>query len=317
LLHLTMLQRGKLPGLGDFLARMETNCATNAEQVAVLSGWFIADGQADEAAHWLAALPPDLQTNRLVAFARADAFVARKDWSGLQNLLQAAQWREMDFLRQAMLARACREQRQELGAQAQWRLAMRSAAEQPKSLAVLARMAAQWHWEKEQEELLWRIVDRFPTEHWALLSLDQFYQAAGSTRGLLKVYAAMLVSAPDDLIAQNNYAVVSLLLNVETNKAHELAGEVYRHQPSNSIFASTQAYSLYLRGRTNEALRVMTALKPAQLEQPGVALYYGLLLVANDQAADARKYFQIARQGILLPEEKALLEKGAVNLPLH
>ena len=308
LLHLTMLQRGKQPGLGDYLVRMESDCATNAGAVAGLSGWLIAHDQADEATHWLAALPADLQTNRLVAFARADALVAQKDWSGLENLLAAAQWSEMDFLRQAMLARASREQRQELGAQAQWRMAVRSAAEQPRSLAVLARMAAQWHWASEQEDVLWRIADRFPTERWALRSLNDFYQAAGNTRSLRKVYAAMMSSAPDDLVAQNNYAVVSLLLNVATNQAHELAGKVYSQQPGNSVFASTQAYSLYLQGRANEALQMMRAFKPAQLEQPGVALYYGLLLKADNQVVEARKYFDIARKGNLLPEEQALLK---------
>jgi tetratricopeptide (TPR) repeat protein len=249
----------------------------------------------------------------VVAFARADSFVAQKDWASLEKLLAEAQWTELDFLRQAMLARAYREQRQEIAAQEAWRQAVRSAGEQAKSLAALARLAAQWRWEKEQEELLWQIVARFPGERWALQSLDQFYQATGNTPGLQRVYTKLLEYDPDDLIAQNNLAVVLLLLNLQTNKAHELAGGVYARNPGNSIFASTHAYSLYLRGQTNEALQVMTVLKPVQLEQPGVALYYGLLLAANDRAAEAQKYLEIARKGTLLREEKALLESAAAR----
>jgi hypothetical protein len=49
-------------------------------------------------------------------------------------------------------------------------------------------------------------------------------------------------------------------------------------------------------------------LKPSQLEQPSIALYYSVLLSATGKASEAAPYLQIARtKGRLLPEEKQLL----------
>ena len=66
------------------------------------------------------------------------------------------------------------------------------------------------------------------------------------------------------------------------------------------------AYSLYLQGRVAEGIAIMDSLKPAQLEIPGVALYYGALQASN-APAKAKKYLDLAEHAPLLPEEKALL----------
>jgi hypothetical protein len=53
-------------------------------------------------------------------------------------------------------------------------------------------------------------------------------------------------------------------------------------------------------------------LKPSQLEQQSVALYYGLLLSATGKASEAAPYLQMARTNSqLLPEEKQLLAEAA------
>jgi Flp pilus assembly protein TadD len=66
--------------------------------------------------------------------------------------------------------------------------------------------------------------------------------------------------------------------------------------------------ALHLQGHDQDGLAVLQKLKPAQLEQPSIALYYGILLAATGKNAEAAAYFQIAQtQGRLLPEEKQLL----------
>jgi len=98
--------------------------------------------------------------------------------------------------------------------------------------------------------------------------------------------------------------------HLQTSKAHEMARAAYTRFPSNEAFASTYAYSLHLQGKTKDGLKVLEFLKPAQLEQPGVAVYYGALLAANGDGSRVKQYLAIAEAGQLLPEERAIAERA-------
>jgi hypothetical protein len=228
--------------------------------------------------------------------------------------LQDGKWKEFDFLRLAMLARAYREQRQEFAAQTEWRAAVRATSDHARQLAALARMANKWGWGKEKEEVLKLIVERFPGERWALQSLNHHYLATGNTRGLHKIYSTLVEYDANDFAAKNNLAATSLLLNLQTNKAHEMAHEAWLKATNNVAFASTYAWSLHLQGRTAEGLAVLDALPPERLESPGVALYYGAMQVAVNAPAKAKKHLALAETGQLLPEEKTLLANAKSGL---
>jgi predicted Zn-dependent protease len=317
LLHLATLKDGGNPEFNAYLAALESKGATNSIAASKISAWLIAHDMVPEAAHWLDALPPDIKTNRPVRLARADCCIAQNDWSTLQTTLEEQKWDDVDFLRHAMLARAAREQKQEFASQSAWLAAVRLAADRPKAMAVLVSLAGKWGWEKEREDALWIIVGKFPAEHWALDSLIKRYLSDGNTRGLQKVYSQRVSYDADDVAALNNLAAVSLLLNFQTARAAEMALLAYTRQPDNELVASTYAYALSVQGRNKEALAVLEALNPGQLERPAVALYYGAVLVASDKSDEARKYLAIAETAHLLPEEKALLEdlKKRVTAP--
>jgi Flp pilus assembly protein TadD len=314
MMHLSVLKDGGSPEFAAYLDELSANCSEDADQVNVLTAWLLAHGLASQAADWLESLPAEVREKRPVTLARADCVMARKDWPGLQRMLENAKWAELDFMRLAMLARARREQRQELAAQADWRLAVRIASERANPLKTLARMAKEWDWEKEEEEILWLIVQRFPAERWTLQALNRHYLATGNTRGLWRVYSTLLGYDSSDAAAQNNFAAVSLLLNLQITKAHEMARAAYSRFPNNEAFASTYAYSLHLQGKTKDALRIFELLKSGQLQQPGVAVYYGTVLVANGESGKARQYLQIAEKGRLLPEEKAMVDQARKQL---
>jgi len=158
--------------------------------------------------------------------------------------------------------------------------------------------------------LLWQVAQRFPREKWALLELKRLYFATGNTLGLNKLFAALASFDPKDFEARNNLAATSLLLKLNLPKAHELAKEVYIQHPEEAIVISTYAYSLHLQGRSKEGLAALEGLKPEALENPSVALYYGVLLVALGETNKASKYLGIAQRAFLLPEEKALLAEA-------
>jgi predicted Zn-dependent protease len=310
LLHLTMLKQGASTNFGSYLAQMEGALAKSPEQVNALTSWLVNNRMADEAARWLESLPDEARSQRPVALALADVFTAQKDWTGLQTLLQEADWGNLNFVRLALLSRAAREERQEIASQANWRAAVKAGSESPKSLTALASMAQGWGWQREQEELLWLLIQRFPGEHWVMKSLNQLYLATGNTRGLHKLSSTQAAYDANDLAAKNNVAALSLLLNQQTARAHELAREVYSRVPTNAVFVSTYAYSLHLQGRTKEGLKAFESLTASQLEIPSIAAYYGVLLVVDGQTEKAGNYFDLAAKGQLLPEEKAMIEEA-------
>lgn len=310
LLHLTMLKQGGSTNFSAYLAQLEGSLAKSPEQVNALTAWLLSNRMAEEAARWLESLPDEARSQRPVELALADVFSARKDWAGLQSLLQEAEWGNLDFMRLALLSRAARQERQEISAQASWRGAVKAASESAKSLTALASAAQAWGWEREHEELLWVLVQKFPGERWVLQSLNQMYVATGNSRGLHKLSSTLVAFDTNDLVAKNNLAALSLLLNLQTARAHELAREVYAQGPTNAVFTSTYAYSLHLQGRTDEGLKALQSLPASELEKPNIAAYYGVLLAAAGEADKARKYLDIAAKEKLLPEEKAMIEQA-------
>ena len=101
--------------------------------------------------------------------------------------------------------------------------------------------------------------------------------------------------------------MLSLLCGKDLPTAHKDAAELYAGEPRNPVFASTYAFSLYLQGKTKEGLEVLRALKPKELANPAVAVYYGILLSAAGEAQAAKDYLDKSAKAFLLPEELALV----------
>jgi len=314
LLHLTVLKESGNAEFAGYLTQLETACATKGESANMLTSWLLGHDMTSEAERWLATLPAKFQSEPPVVLARADCFMALGNWAALEALLKDAKLDGFDFLRQAMLARAYHEQQQQFAAQTAWRSAVREVSDNPKKLGVLAHMANRWGWEDEKEAVLWVLVERFPAERWAMQSLGKSYLESGNTRGLHRLYSKMLERDPADFGAMNNLAAVSLLLNLQTNRAIELARDAYLKASNNAAFVSTYAWSLHLQGRTAEGIKLLENLKPEQLETPSVALYYGVMELAMKQPEKARKYLDLASRGNLLPEEKTLLDDARSEL---
>jgi hypothetical protein len=178
----------------------------------------------------------------------------------------------------------------------------------------LLRMARTWGWNSEEERLAWHIVNRYPQEKFLLARLNEIYTSARDTRGLQKVYSALLRYDNADYVTRNNFATLSLLAGTETNRAHQIARENYLQRPHDSTIISTYAYSLYLLGETDKGLSAFESLPQAELEKPAVAGYYGLLLSNSGSHERAKRFLQIAEKApLLLAEEKQLLAHAAKN----
>jgi predicted Zn-dependent protease len=104
--------------------------------------------------------------------------------------------------------------------------------------------------------------------------------------------------------------MTALLLDAKELKPHDLARQLYQQDPTNSSFAATYAFSLYVQGKNTEALKVLRQLKPQELESPSIAGYYGLILKATGSGAKARVYLDWTSKATLLPEERKLFAQA-------
>jgi Tfp pilus assembly protein PilF len=314
--HLAILQRwwGMLPTItavrqefAERLCSLKASATTNKVALFSICEWMGRHGLADDALSWLSALDAHVRAAQPVPLAMANLHLARGDWPTLQTFLDGQQWADLDFLRLALSARAAWGQNQSLLGDTRWTASLNAARNHLGSLMLLLGLAADWG--RDREDILWQIHRRFPKEQWALRELESVYNVTRNTRGLNQVYAKLVTDQTGamEVTNCNNYACTSMLLGAHLPEAHQLARDLHNQHPDDVIVASTYAYSLHLQGRTRDGLEVLDRFNADALQQPSVALYYGVLLGAVGDVDGARNYLALALKARLLPEEKKLL----------
>ncbi len=306
--YLGILKHLQSPALTVQLKALQADAATNATMAAQTASWMEANGYLSETAGWLHTLPAAIQTETPVRLALVDCYLTTSNWLALRNLTSAGNWGETDFLRLAFSSHAWTELGEPFLADGNWRSAASEANGRLGGLAALLELANRWQLPRAQQDLLWRIIRGFPDARWAQNTLEQLYLDAGNTAGLYQLYLTLLPRYPQNVVLKNNLATAALVLKTNVANACQWAAQIYAQAPTNADVVCTYAYALHVQGRDKEGLAVLQKLKPSQLEQPSIALYYGVLLSATGKASEAAPYLQIARtKGRLLPEEKQLL----------
>lgn len=310
ILRLSVLLETRNADFKPSLASCQGEAAANPSKIYELATWEMAKTSPGDTLAWLSSLPLSTQTNQPTTLMIAECYAASKDWRGLQAWLGKQYWAELEFLRHAFMCRALRGQELAVSSQGEWEQALNSATSQKQSLVMLLRLATQWNWVSEREDLLWMIVNRYPKEKWAIPALTQALFADGQTRALMKMFKLELERSPSDLVAKNNMAMIALLLDAKELRPVDLAREVYEQSPTNSSFATTYAFSLYTQKKSAQALKVMQQLTPQDLDSPNRAGYYGLILKATGSNAKAKVYLDLTSKAALLPEERMLFDRA-------
>jgi len=309
--YLRLLRQGNRRESWWLLAQMQHEALDGNQEAAALMTYMSKSGMSKMAAEWGKTLPEKMRKNSLVGVALTEAALMQQDWEGVKSQVKFGEWKDLDFQRLALLARVAREEGDLPGANTQWRAAMAAANGRPEDLATLARLATTWKWNDEANAVLWQIARGSASQMPALQSLSRNFQMDGNTRELLNVANRMLELDQENALVKNNVAYLSLLLEVDRERAHALAREVYSTDAMNPSFVSTYALALHLLGKSEEGLRLMQALPPKALEVPQIAFSYGVLLAALNKGPEATRHLdQAATSSILFPQEKALMEKA-------
>lgn len=313
LLYLEILRQLRDPEYQPYLAQLEKEAGANAADAASLLSWTTKHATAD-AIRFANDLSPEIRAKWPVPLAVAEAYSAARDWPALQAALGSADWAAFDFLRQAYLARALREQQQLAEAEREWAKAQKAASGRSSAVLMLARTVGSWNWDKETIDLLWTLTKTPEKRKEALQLLYQHYANSGDTPGLYRVLLRSTEIVPDDLTMQNNLAQISLLIGADVERARKIAAELYEKEPRNAAFVSTYAFSLFARGDVEGARQALETLNEEQLQNASIAVYYGVVLAAAGEKEMARRYLDLGSKAFLLPEERALVTKAENSL---
>lgn len=312
LLYLDLLHQTSDPQFSSYLTELEKTSTASPSDLAALLWWMNHNNLNLLALDFMKNLSPEIRDKWPIPRALADVYVRLGDWKTLEKKVDSANWPDFDFLRHAYLARAFREQDNAAAAEREWSLALKQAASARTvdGTMILLRTLKEWRWESEALDLLWAMTKIPEKEGDAMAALYQYYADKGDTADLYRVVQRRCESRPDDDKAQNNRAQLALLLDVDTQNAHETAERLYQKEPANSIYASTYSFSLYRLGKYQKAIQVLSKLKPEEQNRPEIAAYYAILLAAAGDKQKAAEYSDRANGASLLPEEKALLQSA-------
>jgi predicted Zn-dependent protease len=309
LLYLDLLHQVNDPGFTGYLTDLEARALKEPKELADLLNWMSQNSLNLLAADYLKSVPPDQLEKWPVPLAVAEVCLKLKDWRRLETATRAPGWREAEYLREAYFSRALREQNKMVGAEHEWAAAVKAASARPEATLALARTVSDWGWDKEALEVLWELSKNSEKRTEALQTLYGYYARHGDSQGLFKVLVRLNENDPANLDVENNLAQVSLLLNAQPEEGRRLAAEIYQKNPANPAYATTYAYSLLTKGQVAQAVKIMNSLTEQQLRDPAISAYYGICLAAAKDPR-AREFLEIGKSAALLPEEKALIEKG-------
>ena len=310
LAYLDMLRQILHPDYAARLIEVQEEAAGDPVKAYALLIWLSSSRQEELALEWAKQLPPATRNKWPVAGALAECYGAGKNWSELEAFCRTTDWGEIDYLRHASLSRALREEQKTTDAEEEWSAACKAVGSDGNKIRTLQSTVARWGWKNESVELLWQLSKDGAHAIAALNTLYGYYAAAGDTPNLYRVAARLAELQPNDPRTMNNVAQFALLLGVDKTRAARLAQNVYEQEPANAAYASTFAFALYTQGQLAEALDVFRKLDDADLRNPAIAAYYGIVLVAAGEKDKAREYLELAKSATLLPEEKELLARA-------
>jgi predicted Zn-dependent protease len=299
----------------EALAKLKERAVKEPGNAVSLAYWLIGHGQADDAAKWLEERFQLPSTPVSLQMAHADALIAERKWSEIESQLRNEWWSESEYLRLAAIARSLKE-RKEPGFAKVWGQAVESTHEDQVCGFRLGVLVLSWGWKGESTNLLWRVVEAAP--QWrsqALWILWQISRADRNAAGLLRVAGNQHEDDPKDIRYKNNYAFFSLLLNIDVQRAVELARQCWGEAPAQPNVAATYAFALYRVSKYQEGVQVLDKLPAKDSDEPNIALYYALVLSAAGQTDKARHYLSLARKtDRFLPQELELADRLAANL---
>ena len=315
LTRLGLLRQMKSRAATGYLMDLQNAALRNPADLYLLFMWMNQHGLTLMVLEWSRTLPPDALADPSVCVAVADACVRNSDWKRLQEYVSGRAWPDLDFMRRGFLAYALERRGETQRAEQEWRDGVsdaRSRGDINLRLEKMVRLAIGWGWEQRAQEVMWSMVGSPTCPRWMLDALWQIAIENSHTAQLQKLAAILAKADSKSVICRNNYAFYSLLVHSEDGDPHREAERLFHENPRDTSVIITRSLSLFQQGKSQEALALTASLPAAELRKPRIALYHGIFLTLEGDAAAAAGFIALAQSGKIFPEEKAMLERTKV-----
>jgi hypothetical protein len=283
--------------------------------------WLNRHDKWDLAVEYSKVVDPEARKSVFFKFNYGDALDRIGAWRELFDLTiggwgqEYYSWGNVDCFRIALRTRA----KQKLSysdlvdVEAAWKTCLSAAGQNYRALWTLVAFARRWSWGPEKEETLWAIARCPQGYEKAIEDLEALYQGRRDSSGLFRVAQRTLELKPDDQRASGRYALLGLLLGIDTDTLAEFARKNCEVSSNRTPeMAAAYAYSLLLKGKKEDAATILQTLN--ETDREAEAVFAGLVYAANGNQVAARNYFQIAAaKSDLLPEEETLLRRARAS----
>ncbi len=316
LARLDVLRAMKSRDATGYLTDLRNDGLQRPADLYMLLMWMNQHDLALLVADWVRTTPQEIIGVPPVCVAVADAYVRSSDWRTLLTFLEDHTWGDWEYMRRAFLARATERTGEGDRSTQEWKdglAAARSRGDARDRLERMTRLAIGWGWEQRAQEVMWAMAGSPGCPRWMLDAL-WLIAIENTDAAQLQRLAGMLAKAdPKSVVHRNNYAFYSLLTRAEEGDPHREAERLFSEDPKNADIVLTRGLSLYQQGKSAEAAALTGGLSAEDMKKPRVTLYHAIFLTGAGESAKAQEWVAVARQGKMLPEEKAMLERAKVE----
>lgn len=291
------------------LDRLEADAGLDEFSIFTVASWLTSHHHATDTLQWLDKLPDVQRATPSSRLAEAEAISSLEDWAALEERTSACDWGRLEYLRFAYDARAklAGNRNGDTAFVTAWQNARQAVGTDLNKLKTLAGLAEGWDWNAEADSLWRELANDTNAPLTALQHLYALDRKRGATDEMLSDSERILHLDPDDPIARNNVAQLSLLLGRMSPEIERIASENARLHPADWAVNSTYAFLLHLQGHDQEAIERLLALPGRPQADPQMAAYFGILFSATGQPERARPLLALAAHADLLPEEAQLV----------
>ena len=192
-------------------------------------------------------------------------------------------------------------------ANASWADALRGSERHAAWLDTLARTAIGWGWAAGADAALLKLSaeDRCPPG-----AEESLWAAAAKTGNGTQMYRASRLLArvkPQDPVIRSRYVLLAVLGQRSKEPPLALAEQLARDFPNSSEPAIALGIALLQQGKTERAAEILTALPPAQRQEPRVALYSGLVRAVAGRTEEAEQLLNVGASSAQYDEERSLV----------
>jgi hypothetical protein len=274
---------------------------------SVAARWLYGEGEPELALEL--AQPPDTAASQDLFLVRLDALSSLKNWTEVRKELadpKAPLPQSIDYLYRA---RADQELGDEIESKADWDRARSAAFSESGMLEYLERYALQVGDYEQAQKTLSKMTEQFPAEaQKGYVALLQAEAKSGQTQLLLQTLKQMTVDLPYEPEAKNDWAYLSLLLNLNVDEAQRTAENLVENHPEFLAYRNTLALAEIRKNDPQAAQQAYQGLKIDWSTAPaGGKAIYAVVLAANGEKIQANEFARAIDRSQLRPEELALL----------